>query len=396
MNNDIRRPTTRVVTMPPEAKATPPPLLMADNSDNKPSKSKFKQLKHWLNERVSRKKLIIGGVVFVLLLAGGIAFGLTHQAAAPQPNIVATKPKPKPVVYTSRLTGVVVTQAQSILPVTGVMIENSDAARPQSGLMEAGVVFEAIAEGGVTRFLALYEEGQPDSIGPIRSARPYYVHWLLPFDAAYAHVGGSPDGLSAVQALNVKDMNQFYNGSYYTRITSRYAPHNVYSSMAKLLSLEQSKGWTTSSFTGFLRKADSPSKSPTATSIDLNISGPDFNPHYDYVASSNSYARSEGGAKHIDAVSGAPLSPKVVIAMVVPWTNGVLDATGAYYTNYSDIGSGAAYIFQDGIVTIGTWNKASIQSQLAFTDSSGKPIKLNAGQTWISAVGAAAGVVYKQ
>ena len=101
------------------------------------------------------------------------------------------------------------------------MVENSLAARPQSGLSQAGVVFEALAEGGVTRFMALYQDTTPTNVGPIRSARPYFIEWAMGFDAAYAHVGGSPVALSDIKAWNVQDLNQFYYGGYYHRISSR-------------------------------------------------------------------------------------------------------------------------------------------------------------------------------
>lgn len=334
-------------------------------------------------------------IIVVLLLGLGVTLLFRHHATK---QVVIRKLIPavhvKPTTVASRLTGVQVSPALAKLPVTGVMIENSDEARPQSGLSQAGVVFEALAEGGITRFIALYEEGQPNSIGPVRSARPYFIDWLLPFDAAYAHVGGSPTALSEIQSLNVRDMNQFYNGNSYTRITSRQAPHNVYTSMAALNSLETSKGWTTSTFVGFPRKSDSPSKSPTATNINLNPSNSDMAVNYIYDPTLDSYKRSEGGAPMIDANTGKQLEPKVVIALVIPWTDGPLDASGAYYTDYSDIGSGAAYIFQDGIVTQGTWTKSSQTSQIQFTSTSGSTIQLNAGQTWITVLGNPSEVSY--
>lgn len=382
----------RAATVPSES-------LSEDDNDSKarfaPPKSNQKtESKFALHWPPGKKEWIVAAVVVLLL--GGIGGFLLLGHHSPKP-VVAAKPKPiilKPLTVVSRLTGVPVTSAQANLPVTGVMIENSEDARPQSGLSQAGVVFEALAEGGVTRFLALYEEGQPSSIGPVRSARPYFIDWLLPFDASYAHVGGSPTALSEIQSLNVRDMNQFYNGSSYTRISTREAPHNVYTSSASLSSLEQSKGWGTSTFTGFPRKSDSPSKTPTAGTINLNLSNSQMAVSYLYNPKLDSYARSEGGAPMIDNNNGQQLQPKVVIAIVVPWTDGPLDASGAYYTDYSDIGNGTAYVFQDGIVTQGTWEKSSPASQIQFNTTSGSPIKLNAGQTWITAVGTPAGVTY--
>jgi len=190
-------------------------------------------------------------------------------------------------------------------------------------------------------------------------------------------------------------MNQFYNGGSYHRVSSRAAPHNVYTSIATLNQLEASKGYT-STYTGFARATKaSPSTQPNATSIDMNLSGPAYNPHYDYDATTNSYKRSEGGSAHIDANTNQQITPKVVIGLVVPLSRGALDSSGAYYSNYNVLGTGTAYIFQNGTVTIGHWTKASNAAQLTFTDDAGNAIPLNPGQTWITAVSATNQVSYK-
>jgi hypothetical protein len=366
----------------------------------------------------TKRQQIFGGIAAVLIAFGiGAAWTHFHHTPPVQAQVVHPKPvKKKPVITTvpSTLTGLPVDPSVNQRPVTAVMIENSPDARPQSGLDQAGVVFEALAEGGVTRFMALYQDTQPDYIGPVRSARPYYIQWALGFDAGYAHVGGSPDGLADIKAWNVRDLDQFYNSGAYHRISSRYAPHNTYTSISALNQLEQSKGYTSSNFTGFARKADQPYKPASTTgsaaastaqdsrtsasSIDMTFSGYYYNSHYDYDAATNSYKRSESGGPHME-VDGSgkqtQIMPKVVIAMVVPLQQGALDSSGAYYSNYNPIGSGQVYVFQDGTVTTGTWNKADNTSQLTFTDSNGQPLKLNAGQTWIAAVASAGDVSYK-
>jgi hypothetical protein len=280
------------------------------------------------------------------------------------------------------------------------MIENSDDARPQSGLQDAGVVYEAIAEAGITRFLALFQDASPQYIGPVRSLRPYYIDYASAFQASIVHVGGSPDALSKVTSGGYRNLDEFANGGSFWRISTRYAPHNVYTSFAKLDALNQKKGFTTSLYTSWPRKADKKLAVPTAKTIDFTISSADFYAHYDYDPASNTYPRSEGGAPHLDLVSaadktGVRLQPKVVIAIVVPQTRGTLDASGAYYTDYADTGNGAVYVFQDGGVTVGSWSKSSDTSQISFTDAAGAPIKLDAGQTWISLVGDSSKVVYK-
>jgi hypothetical protein len=349
----------------------------------------------WLKFRHShlskKKKIMVAVALFVIIVGGLTASYLIYKHYhQPTPSTIALKSPLTAVTIPSRLTGLPVTQTQYSLPVTGVMIENSPDARPQSGLGSAGVVFEAVAEGGITRFLALYEEEQPSSIGPVRSVRPYYLDWLLPFDASVAHVGGSPQALSQITSLHVKDLNQFYNGQYFQRISSRAAPHNVYTNMTELSALDKSKGFTSSNFTGFARKKAAPVAKPTAASINLNLNGAEYNVSYAYATATNSYNRSEGGAPHIDQATGAQISPKVVIALVMARS---LDPDGDH-TDYGTVGSGAMYVFQDGTVQQGTWSKASDQDQFSFKTGSGTTLKLNPGQTWITMVDGPSSVTY--
>jgi hypothetical protein len=356
----------------------------------------YKQLRpHW---PLGKKEYIeLAAVIVVLGLGSWLTFFHYAQKPVVVAHTAAIKLKPKPVIPTtvpSNLTGLPVAPAINQLPVTGVMIENSIDARPQSGLGQAGVVFEAVAEGGVTRFLALFQDTSPANVGPIRSARPYYVQWAMGFDAAYAHVGGSPDALSDIKAWNVKDLDQFYNGGYYHRVTSRIAPHNVYTSIGLLNQLETAKGYTASSFTSWPRKVDAAVKQPTARTINLTLSGPDYNPSYSYNPTTNSYLRSEAGAPQMDANTNLQISPKVVVAMIVPESQGALDASGAYYSNYNSIGSGTVDVFEDGTVITGQWSKADNTTQLSFTTADGQPIKFNAGQTWVTAVSTAGAVSY--
>jgi hypothetical protein len=368
----------------------------ASTDSKKNDEGRWAALKQW---RPTRKQWIIIAVVAVVLIGSGTAFALTrHKAVVPVAKAVPNKPAPVVAPIVSNLTGLPIASASiNQKPVTGVMIENSDDARPQSGLDQAGVVFEAIAEAGITRFLALFQDTAPSYIGPVRSVRPYYLQWCLGFDCAIAHVGGSPDALADIAPWNVKNLDEFYNGSSYQRISSREAPHNVYTSMAQLNALEATKGFGAPTYTGFPRKADAPAKAATVTSINVNPSSADFASSYAYNPSTNNYTRDEAGAPHLElSASGAttPITPKVVVAMVIPQSQGALDASGAYYTEYATVGSGAAYVFQDGTLTQGTWTKTSNASQITFANASG-PIKFDAGQTWLVAVGTAADVTYK-
>jgi hypothetical protein len=346
----------------------------------------------------SKKTLIIGIVIILVIVGGVTAWALSRSPSKPVSRVthastvktVATVP----TTVASDLSGLPVSPSVNGTPVTAVMIENSTFARPQAGLSQAGVVFEAVAEGGVTRFMALYQDTAPNNVGPIRSLRPYYLSWAMGFDAAVAHVGGSPEALADVKSWGSRDLDEFSNGSSYHRITTREAPHNVYTAIATLNQLETSKGYTSSTFTSWPRKAAAPAKTPTAGTINLTLSGSTYNVLYTYDASTDSYNRSEGGAVQTDSNTGTQLSPKVVIAIVVPETPGALDASNAYYSDYTVIGSGQADVFQDGTETTGQWTKTSNSSQITFTASAGQPIKLNAGQTWITAVTSASAISY--
>ena len=339
-----------------------------------------------------KKVCLIGGAVFLVLI-GIIVFFLLKPSEPTKPAIppIPKKIPPKAITVPSTLTGLQVLPDINKRTVTGVMIENSMDARPQAGLGEAGVVFEAIAEGGITRFLALFQDTAPENIGPVRSARPYYVEWSMGFDSTYAHVGGSPEALSNIREWGVRDLDQFYNSGAYHRISARAAPHNVYTGIPKLNQLEASKGYIGSTFTGFPRNVkDKPRKVPTARTINLNISGPLYNVAYNYNPKTNSYDRQEGGTPHIDANSNKQISPKVVIAMIVPYG---IQSDGKH-SQYGVVGSGQAWIFQDGDVQQVNWSKADRKSQIGFIDAAGKPVKLTPGRTWVTALGSAANVNY--
>lgn len=377
------------VSTPPTPVTVQRPIISAPF--NPKQKRTFKQRL----QALSKKQWAIIGAVALMVIGGGTAAALTltgDKEPVKKQTITKEAPvaqEPQSTTVPSTLTGLQVDPSVNERQVTAVMIENSMDARPQSGLNKAGVVFEAIAEGGITRFLTLFQDEAPDYVGPARSVRPYYVQWLMGFDAAVAHVGGSGDALALIRSAGAKDLDQFFNPAPYWRVSNRYAPHNMYTSIPKLNELEAKKGFTKSTYTGFARKdKETPSSTPNAQKIDFNISGAIYNAHYDYDATTNSYKRSEGGKPHTDERSGEQLAPKVVVGLVMPQgRNGI-------YTTYQTIGSGQAYVFQDGTVTIGSWQKDSNTSNFVFKDQSGTPLKLNPGQTWLTAVGGSDRITY--
>lgn len=381
-------PAAQLATNPsPNQDTAPRPVY---GSYSEPPK---KRRKRWSK----RKRIwVIVAIIVTLALAAAIYVFVINKPsdATNQPQQAQSTPEPEPVKapepILSPLTGRTLTDAAlAKRPVTGIMIENSLEARPQSGLYQADMVYEAIAEGGVTRFMAVYQESMPNYIGPVRSARPYYLDYILGLDGSFGHVGGSPEALQDIKTLGVKDLDQFANGSSYQRVSSKYAPHNVYTDFTKLDALNQKKGYTSSTFTPFARKIDVP-QTPTATQINFTLSGQRYNPSFTYSAESNSYLRSQAGGAHTDEKTKSQINPKVVIALV---TNKSYDPDG-YHTEYTTSGNGKLYVFQDGIVSEGTWSKTDRKASLQLKDTYGLPMKLNAGQTWITLVASANDVRY--
>jgi hypothetical protein len=291
----------------------------------------------------------------------------------------------EPETFMVPLSGRMVTeQSLTTRPVTAVMIENSPDARPQSGLKQAAVVYEAVAEGGITRFLVLYQDDRPELIGPVRSLRPYYVDWAAGYDAAVAHVGGSARSLEMIRSGGYGlDIDQFFNGNSYYRASDRYAPHNVYTTSDRLDALISSKGKASSIFTPFTRQ-DTPTErpAPTASSIDIPVSTGAYAVNYVYQPDSNTYRRSLGGAIHTDREKG-DIAPDVVVALSAPQTRVFEDG---YRESYEVIGSGKAVIFQNGQHIVGQWSKPDARASLRLLDASGADIALNRGQTWITVV----------
>lgn len=346
-------------------------------------------IQSFFKKRPPKKRLaIVGGVAGGVLIIGVVgAFTLIKPSVEPKPvpEVTSTYVPPPEPIY-SPLTGIETTEELANRPVTAIMIENSVDARPQSGLDTAGVVFEAIAEGGITRFMALYQESRPDNIGPIRSARPYYVRWAAGFDAQYVHVGGSPEGLALVRSLGLKDLDQMrFGDALANRVSNRYAPHNMYTDFNRIDAISKEQNYSSSDFNPFERKDDEPSDadSPaTAASVVMDISGANYNTSYSYDVKTNRYTRVMAGLPHNDQESGKQIAPKVLVALEMSYSI----HPNHIHSVYNNVGNGVAYVFQDGKVVKGKWKKSSDKASLQLLDSKDKPIPLNAGQTWITAI----------
>lgn len=372
------------------------PVKASEEAKAKPKKPHFHQ-KH--------PKISLLIVALLITLIAGIIYYCLNQNKTVAPHQKTQKP-----AYYSALSGRKVNSKDKVhATTTCIMIENSAAARPQSGLEDAGVIYEAIAEGGISRFLALYQDRKPELVGPIRSVRMHFAEWAMPYHCSLAHVGGADDALKSVRHQDsFRDIDQFFNDGTYWRSRNRRAPHNVYSSFEKIDALNRDKNYDSSIYNGFARRdqkktaktnpkskhkkaskdasKDQPVKTNLANLIDINL-GADktFNVHYQWDRKNNNYIRSyQNGTMHQSInLNGqsVQLRPDVVIAMAVD----SVGRPGTNFSNFTTTGSGTAHIFQNGKVIKATWHKDSVQSELVFRNKKSKIIKLNRGQTWISA-----------
>ena len=356
--------------------------------ETKASKKKKKKAAEAAKAKKVIKRIIL--IILILGLLGGgvwlfLQFGNSQNIIG---DVNGTETKADEIYY-SRLTGREINNAETVTAAaTCIMIENSTEARPQSGLNEAGVIYEAVAEGGITRFMAIYQEAKPNYIGPVRSVRLTFAELAKPYQCSIAHVGGSDNALQLIRNNSAyRDIDQFFNGNSYWRIRGRVSPHNVYTRFSMLDELNFNKGYRNSDFKGFARvKADTVPEAPEtkANNITIEMSSALFNPVYTYDANSNTYLRSymKGGDHFSQNEDGTKIrnAPDVVIAMKVTG----IARSGTSYEDFTTTGTGDAHIFQNGGVISGRWARDSVDSELKFTDASGNEIQLNRGQTWIS------------
>lgn len=334
--------------------------------------------------------------VIIVVLAAGVAAAYFLIMAPKKPAVtpVATKsasptPVPTPITKLSPLTGLPVDPALADRPISSVIIENHPDARPQSGLSQAGVVYEALAEGGITRFQAFFLDARPAVIGPVRSLRTYFVDWALEFNAPVAHAGGNADALDLVGPLKMKDMNalSFASDAFYrARDRNVASEHTLYTSSDKLDALMTRLGFAKpASFTISPRKADAPNPSPPHPSIHINFSYNGYQVDYTYDPQTNDYARNLAGTPHVDRNTGAQIHVKNLIIEYTPTSYG-FTRTGEQTVIMQTVGQGKALVFRDGDVAVGTWSKASHSARTQLLDATGVEIPLNAGNTWYSVI----------
>jgi hypothetical protein len=321
---------------------------------------------------MKRFLLILLAIVVVAAIAGGAyaSYMANQNLAAP-------------------LTGFSVSHSLANRRPIGVMIDNySPDARPQSGLSQADLVFETLAEGGITRFLPVFQSHDAAMIGPVRSTRLYFNTWAAALGLIFGHDGGNVDALQQLPTLtsifNV-DANRV-SGPYW-RISSRLAPHNEYTSTTGLRNYAASHGGATTGVAMSLpHKNDAAlSQRPNSFTLTIAFSGPDYSVTWQYDRGANDYLRSMGGSPHVDQATGKQITAKNVVVMYTTQTS-AYDPFTPGSIHLGTVGSNKAVVYEDGTAVQGTWHVASLGAPLQWLDSHGNTISLNKGNTWLEVV----------
>jgi len=264
-----------------------------------------------------------------------------------------------------------------------VTIDNLGQARPQSGIGSADLVYEIPAEGGISRYLAVFYHGSSAKIGPVRSARPYMVDIAKEFNAVYIHCGGSQDALDYLSRGNLPYANEFGNSKYFWRDKSRRAPHNLYISSENLLQMLNDKGWNESvSVKSFIFLEKGQTIDSRMQVGELEIKYPAARDKYIYDSAQGGYLRYVNGDPFIDAETDAQIVAANILVQEVRST--VLDSEGRLAIDM--VGDGDALLFTQGFVKEGVWQRDSLSGRTVFKDAEGSQWPLSPGQTWIQVV----------
>lgn len=272
-----------------------------------------------------------------------------------------------------------------------VIVENSPQARPQSGLDEASIIYEFLVEGGITRFLALYWDKIPEKIGPVRSARPYFIETAREYDALLLHAGASPEGFAMLAEGQLAHLDQIYNGQYYWRSSDRRAPHNLYTGSKRIERyLDQSIGQEYSARFDFQLVSFIKPDDKRADFIKIPYWG-GTTVFYRYNKEENLYYRYYGFMETPHFLdNNKQLTAKNIIIQYTETR--LLDEVGRLEIELE--GSGKALMFKDGIVIEGFWKKDG-DSFTQFYNQQGEKLTFNPGQTWIHIVPSSIEVLYQ-
>lgn len=385
------------------------PIFAVDSKGRVLEKNPKKKKTWTLILLISSGLIILGIIIFLLFKAFGLGKWDGNSPIVGNPeNTNSANIKEAPKDHESPLTGNLITKNEydeiSKRRPLAVIIENHSDARPQSGLNDADIVWEALAEGGISRFMPVYLENSPDKVGPVRSLRKYFLDWVSELrDGLIMHVGYADtdnvdtDALGYVYTYDIKSLALFTPATFW-RASDRSAPHDAYTSVKDLWLKAVDAGWTNiiDLDEWQFKENELAVNFGTTKKISFNWSSwgvTDYSVNWAFDPTTDSYLRDHNGIAHLDAESGDPISAQNVILQV---------CNSTYYTDSDDktrliydlFGEGPAYVFRDGQVISGTWKKESRVSRTKYFDAEGAEILFNRGRTWISVLPTGSEITY--
>ncbi len=265
-----------------------------------------------------------------------------------------------------------------------IMIENSEKARPQSGLDKANIVYEVLAEGGITRFLAIYYDQEAEEVGPVRSARPYFVSKSLEHQAIYVHVGGSEEAYNFIKEEKIDDINEFVDFEPFWRTKDRTPPHNLYTSTLKLRKEANKLGYIE-----MIKKQEyqfETDRNERLTGRETDSIVIPYNSIYKisyiYQPELMKYLRFMNDEPHIDAKTKKQLEVDNIIIQFAGTK--IIDEEGRLAVDF--IGKGKGLLFFKGFSEEIIWEKQDLNSRTIFMYKEGNRIALTPGNAWIQIV----------
>lgn len=318
-------------------------------------------------------------LIFTCFIIASISFLSCSKISDITDEMIDNPPAPieKEEKYYSCYTGIECSKEESNRFAFMTIIENSSAARPQSGISYADILFETSAEGGIPRFLALFSSNLPSIIGPVRSIRPYFIDIVKEFNIPVAHCGGSSEALTTINNdSSIVSINEINQGSYFWRDSSRKAPHNLYTSSDNIKKYIDSKNIniTKSQFASFDENFFNDSNLQPASNIKLQINKT-YNTSYEYR--NNVYYKFMNSEKAIDSIDNSQINFSNVVVQKTPITL----SSDNCHLNIPIVGEGEGIVFSKGKMINIKWKRDSLDSKVTLLDKDGNIVPLSPGKT---------------
>jgi len=312
----------------------------------------------------------------------------------PMPPIYAAEPEiqsPPPGYTFSALTGMYIREENANRRPFAVVFNNERQAIPQSGLMAADIIYEVLAEGSITRIVAIYQDFDAEMIGPVRSTRSYFTYFALDHGAIMAHHGGSVTGYNSIRNRGIPHVDGMrFDGTVFWRDPERRASrgleHSSYTSAQRLLDVSDTLNFdmTAREDLGLFKFFEESTVIEGGGVANL-VSVPFHNSNtttFEFNAETGLYYKSWHGSAHMDAAIDEQLAVTNVIVMITNMT--VIDNEGR--RNVTMTGSGRGYLATQGVYVPVTWARDSASSPTRWYDEHGERLTVNVGRTWISVI----------